>query len=365
MSMRLLIAALCAAALAGCASYPSDAYHQRVVHDDGRYYAYDPDARAPDGDAYGQGYDDGYDDGYGRATSDYRYALGPIGYVGYSGFCSVRYRSCAPYWFGAYSYWPSYSHFGFSLSYGSGGWFAPWAYSAPYYSHGHGYGYGYGYGGGYYGAYGYGGGYGGGYRGGYGGGYGNGNGYRGAPVHRGNRPGTWTRPPVTPPAAVVETPMPKPTSRPISSRPLPRPLRPEPVTGTPATGPSSEGEPAWGSPRASRARYREPVVNDVRYRQYPDPATRYPEPSPPVGRYRSPTPAPGVGVRPAPKPAYQEWRPTASPERAPMPRRDVREPERDAPAWREERNEPQPSSDGNDVAPRARRRPERAGGAEG
>jgi len=149
MSMRLLFAALCTAALAGCASYPSDAYRGQGAYDDGRYYAQDGDGYVEDGyrdERYNDGYGDGYDDGYRRGYQDYRYALVPIGYLGYSGFCSARYRSCAPYWFGAYSYWPSYSHFGFSLSYGSGGWFAPWAYSAPYFSHGHCYGYGYGYG---------------------------------------------------------------------------------------------------------------------------------------------------------------------------------------------------------------------------
>ncbi len=365
MSIRLISTALLAATLAACASYPSDSYRGRVVYEDGSYYS-------PADDGYGDyyyapereyGYDYyGYDHyGYGYGYYDYRYSLGPIGYLGYDGFCSARYRSCAPYWYGGYAYWPSYSRFGFSLSYGSGGWFDPWGYGSPYYGFG----------------------------------------YHTSPIYHG---GGWSNRPPRP-----QDRPPPPPSTPVGERPMPKPVVRRsslPVTAPGPAGPPvwSDGEAAWTGAQAPRSRYVEPSARTTQPRtryeesgaRMPAPRARYVEPSvrpaQPRSRYEEPSarpaprvryedPATGGGpprsrydmsapeaarVRPPPKPAYQEGRPDAPPVRtAPPPRYEPREPARERPAWREERVTPAPASDGNEGAPRGRRRPEDNGDAGG
>ena len=93
MTTRLFVAAALALSLAGCATYSNDyrdsyadgSYYSPADGDNGDYY-YAPDRS----DSY---YYDGY---YGGSYYDYRTYLGPIGYGSYDGFCSVRYRTCAP-----------------------------------------------------------------------------------------------------------------------------------------------------------------------------------------------------------------------------------------------------------------------------
>ncbi len=305
MTTRLLFAAALALSLAGCATYSND---YRDAYADGSYYS---PADGDNGDYYyapersDPYYSDSY---YGTGYYDYRYYLGPIGYGSFDGYCSVRYSTCAPYWYGGYS--PSYSRsrFGFSLIFGSYGGYGGYGhgYSRPPY---------YGYG------------------------------YRSQPIYRGGaRP---ARPGTAPPGQPVNW----------SSYPA-RNGRRGPNEGRIFRDPSAEpGVLAPGSADVPgriqpRPLYREPGQDGA--------PTRRPRPEPGVRTYREPSPAPIQRPMPAPRPAYREDRPEPRAYRQPeRPAQEFRRPE-PAPMpmrpAREERSSPPPSSGQGDAPARSGRR---------
>jgi hypothetical protein len=297
MTTRVFLAALLAISLAGCATYSND---YRDSYADGSYYS---PSDGDNGDYYyapernDRVYSDGY---YGGGYYDYRSYLGPIGYGSYDGYCSVRYSTCAPYWYGGYS--PSYSRFGFSLIFGSYGGYGGYG------RHGGGYGYSrpphYGYG------------------------------YRSQPIYRGEisravRPGT------TPPSQPVNW-----NAYPARPGRL-RPNRERFIDDTAAPGMETNTNNEAPVRIQPRPLYREAVQGMPARRPMPEPGFR---------SYREPTEERNQRPAPAPRPAYREEQPEPrvyrQPERAPPEMRPMRE----------ERRAPVPESDPGEAPVRGARR---------